>query len=584
MRHASYPDGMSAPGKRRRRRLRRWLLLGGLLVAVAWSITVVVTSIRGYQHARDGVAQLEELRDSLSPEQLLRGEGRDQLETALAEFEAAHDAGSSPWLLPLRPLPVVGRQIDSFESMSDATTAVLDRGVDAVDRIDREVPVEGEIAPEDRAAVFSTLEAVAGGLGTEVTGADLGPAAGLLGPLDDARRRLSTELAGLGDGLVRAEAGSASLASIFGTDGDYLLLVANNAEARAGGGMILRVGRLSVRDGRISLDQLESSGAPLETPVPAEEDLLTNWAWLEPAQRFQNVGVTPRFDAVAPVAASIWEAKGGPPVDGVILVDVVALRSILDATGPIEVDGREVSAETVEQEIFIDQYAEGVDQEERLGAIAEATFDALDGGGWDLDTMAEQMRVAANGRHVLVWSPDEDRQRAWERARVAGTVGPDSLLVSVLNLGGNKLDQFLGVDGTLAVSEVDDGWLVTADLQLANDVPADVPPVVSGPFGGSSFGIGEYAGVVSAHVPGEATRLRLVGGDRSVVRGRDGNSELVGAWVRIPAGEVRDLTLQFVLPPDTRALTVDPSGRVLPISWVSGDEEWTDEAEHTLHW
>ena len=559
-------------------------LVGGAVVVVAWALAAGVAMLRGYLHARDGVSRLEAAREQLSPEELLRGEGAEELDAALREFEDADDRMSSPLLWPLRPLPVIGRQVDTFASMADATSSTLEAGIEGIERVNREVPVDAEIPSEQRADVVRTVASIAGDLDAEVTSADLGPSEGLVGPLADARRRLEAELDGLHQGLVRGIGAATGLADVLGSDGSYLVLITNNSEMRAGSGMILRVGRLDVRNGSISLEDLQSAGAALDAPVEADAELLENWGWLEPAQRFQNAGVTPRFDVVAPLAEQIWLAKAGAPVDGVIALDVIALRSILEATGPIEVDGREIDADNVEQEIFIEQYAEGVDQEQRLGDIAEGVLGALDDGGWELAAMAEQLRIAANGRHLLVWSPDPDPEAAWEEARVAGTVGPESLLLSVLNLGGNKLDQFLGAEASLSVNEIDDGWLVTVDVVLSNHPPDDAPDVVLGPFGGSGLTRGEYAGVVTAHVPGDAEAVGLDGGDRGIVRATDGASDLVGSSVRLAPGDQRELRLQFVLPRDQRELVVEPSARAPAIEWSAGDLEWEDDEPQNLRW
>ena len=560
------------------------MLLGAGLVVVVWVVLAGLTALRSYQQAHDGVNRLEEARESLSPEELLRGEGRDQLEAALSDFEDAHDGGSSPLLWPLRLLPFVGRQVDSFESMSGATVSTLEAGIESIAEVDREVPADDEIPSEERAEVLQTVAAIAGDLSEEVGAADLGPSRGLAGPLADARARLDGELDGLHRGLTRGLGAATGLADIFSSDGSYLVLITNNAEMRAGSGMILRLGRLQVTGGSISLEDLQSAGAPLDGPVEGDAELVENWGWLEPAQRFQNAGVTPRFDVVAPVAERIWVAKGGAPVDGVISLDVVALRSILEATGPIVVDDREIDAGNVEEEIFVEQYAAGVDQEERLGDIAEGVLDALDSGDWELATMAEQLRLAVNGRHLLAWSPDAAQQEAWEEAGVAGTLDPESLLVSILNLGGNKLDQFLSIDASLSVGERDDGWLVTVHLVVRNVAPDDAPDVVLGPFEGSGLSRGEYAGIVTAQVPGDVESVGLVGGEYGLVRGSDGPSELVGSLLRLVAGAESELTLQFALPEDQRQLVVEPSARVPAIQWTAGDLEWEDDTPKIVRW
>jgi len=48
----------------------------------------------------------------------------------------------------------------------------------------------------------------------------------------------------------------------------------------------------------------------------------------------------------------MWEATGGGRVDGVLAVDVAALRAVLVAVGSVTVEGRTVDSETVEEEVL----------------------------------------------------------------------------------------------------------------------------------------------------------------------------------------------------------------------------------------
>jgi Protein of unknown function (DUF4012) len=565
---------------------RRRLILLAIAVALgAWAFGAAIVGWSAYRHAQEGTRRLEALEESLSEAELLRGGGVKQLEAALREFELAHEASRSPFLMPLRPLPVFGRQVQSFDSQSGATVAVLEAGITGLGRIDRDVPEGSGIPPSERSAVLRTVRDVAGELHVALADADLGPSDGLVPPLARARERLSVELEAMRKGVARAEAASGGLAALFAGDGRYLVLISNNAEMRAGFGTILRVGELVVDDGSIRLEDLRSAGAPLDMPVDADADLTANWEWLEPAQRFQNLGVTPRFDVVAPAAARIWAANGGASVDGVLALDVAAIRAVLAATGPVSVDGREISADNVEEEIFVRQYDEPDQQEERLGELARATIEALDGGDWELATLADELRQAAAGRHMLAWSTRPSQQRAWEAAGIAGEVGDDSLLVSVLNLGGNKLDQFLEVRSSIGVEDLEDDWLVTVNLRLRNATPeAGLAREIAGPFEGTSFAPGEYAGVVTANVPGSATDVGMEGGDLLIVNGEDGVTRVIGSWVQILPGETQALQIQFRLPGEVRQLVVEPSARIPPVQWRAGRDLWADDERRTLRW
>ena len=58
-----------------------------------------------------------------------------------------------------------------------------------------------------------------------------------------------------------------------------------------------------------------------------------------------------------PLAARTWTALTGQQVNGVLAIDVVGVQQLLEATGPVTVNGESVSAANVEQFLFHDQYA-----------------------------------------------------------------------------------------------------------------------------------------------------------------------------------------------------------------------------------
>jgi hypothetical protein len=65
--------------------------------------------------------------------------------------------------------------------------------------------------------------------------------------------------------------------------------------------------------------------------------------------------------------------------------------------------------------------------------------------------LVDQLRGAVDGRHLLAWSPHATQQRAWRAAGVSGALRPDSLMVSAMNFGGSKVDQYLAIAADLQV-------------------------------------------------------------------------------------------------------------------------------------
>ncbi len=56
---------------------------------------------------------------------------------------------------------------------------------------------------------------------------------------------------------------------------------------------------------------------------------------------WSNLTMAPDFPSVASVAAELFPQSGGRPVDGVILMDPFVLQTLLQYTGPIDVEGLE---------------------------------------------------------------------------------------------------------------------------------------------------------------------------------------------------------------------------------------------------
>ena len=69
----------------------------------------------------------------------------------------------------------------------------------------------------------------------------------------------------------------------------------------------------------------------------------------------------------------------------------------------------------------------------------------LQGQNLDIKALASAVSSAVAGRHLMVWSKNPAPQAAWVVSGVSGGLTPRSVDVSVINLGGNKLDQYLPV-------------------------------------------------------------------------------------------------------------------------------------------
>ncbi len=589
LRQASEPPG-PPEGVRREgaKRARFWVSIAAVAVVV-WLAMAAAAILLARRDLGRGVEAVSAAREHA--QDVLDGRELPELTEARRSFSSAHRRVSGLVLAPARVLPFFGRQVASVRSLADAARQVTDAGIDAVATV-RTLSSTPTHSNADRAAVARRLADVAGELRRRLGVVDLGPRVGLLPPLARARNDLAGKLDELDKALRRGGAGARAGADLIGGPRRYLVLAANNAEMRAGTGMFLSAGELETGPAGIKLGPMQ---ALEDIPVPPaavvlEGDLRDRWGWLAPNEEWRNLMLSPRFDAQAPLAASMWVATGHRPVDGVLALDPVALRGLLEATGPVTVEDGVIGSDDVVDELLLRQYRryssdQKGERREALGRLAAATFDAIDAGRWTVAGLAKGLRGVIDGRHLLAWSSNVEEQERWREAGLDGSLKPESLLVSVLNRGGNKLDYHLRVTAELRAARAGDANTdFTLRLEMRNVVGQGEPRYVSGPHEDSPVGEGVYLGIVSVTLPGDARGGRVDGEDQLVVAGADGPNRVVGVELQVPRGEQRQVVVRFRMPRETGVLRVEPSARVPPTAWSSGSLEWEDTKSRLLQW
>ena len=568
---------------------QRPLAVVGLLVTV-WAVFAGWSLVRGSLDLLAGKRALDAARAHAQVADLVEGRPVDDLRHAHARLGDAHRRLGAPVLAPVRVVPVVGRQVRSLSAMAGATATLAEAGATGVGQA-AGIVKGGAITGAERAAAARQLAHVAAETLARVEDLDLGPSEGLVAPLAERRAELAGNVDGIRTGLQRGAAGGRAVATLLEGPRRYLVFAANNAEMRAGSGMFLEMGALQTSGGALHLEDVRSVAAVPVPPgsVPLEGDLRDRWGWLNPNNEWTQLMLSPRFDVQAPLAARMWAASGGAPVDGVLVVDPVSFAGLLRATGPVQVEGRTISADSVVQELLHDQYlrhtaGEQRQRKEELGDLVQATFRALDTGGWSVTDLAQGMQPVLAGRHVLAWSARPEEQADWSAAGVDGSLGPDSLLVAMSNRGANKLDYFQRVFGEVAVERAGDESLVTLQLRVRNTVPTGEPLSVSGDTEGTGAGEGGYLAILSVNVPGAASDVRIDGVDQLAVAGPDGPTQVVGLLFQIARNEERTFVVRFRLPGQQGALVVEPSARIPGIEWTAGGRTWTDSAPKVLSW
>jgi len=285
-------------------------------------------------------------------------------------------------------------------------------------------------------------------------------------------KALSPQVAGLLTRLDRylpwiemAVDGAMLAPDLLGADGPrtYLILAQNNHELRATGGFISGVGELTVRDARLeSLEFIDSYAVdnltvPHDTPPQDLQHTLCGDLWF-----FRDSNWSADFPTSAQQALEIYARDRGVQADGVVALDLTALRLLLDALGPIQIAGSEEpvtgkNALAMLQEQWANPstgptYKGTWDKEwwlhrkDFMGAIAGAALGKLvSDDGVDPASLAHALKQALDEKHILVYLADPEASRLIEAANWDGALpdpssSSDFLLIVDSNVGFNKAD------------------------------------------------------------------------------------------------------------------------------------------------
>jgi hypothetical protein len=572
--------------------LARWVIGVVAVVLVGWIIASGVVLWSARQHTDDGLDALERARAQIDGSGLLRGDAAAALRDAERAFADAHSLADGPVLAPWRVIPLLGNNVDSVESLTDAAegvAAVGERAADEAGELLDATPTTGA----ERLELLQDLADVTRRAERSLQGVDLGDDFFLVAPLGDARERFVERFDQIRSALTDATAAAEGVERLLRGPRKYLVLAANNAEMRAGSGMMLSAGVATFQDGEFSLGEMRPTpdfnlpAGAVDVPPELEE----LWGFTPVGRDWRWLATSPRFDVTGPLAADMWEAATGERVDGVLAVDPVVVQALLDAQGPIVVDGRELTGDDVVEYLLLEQYGlvdttdpEQIARRDQLSTVARAAVDTLNTRPWDTEALVRELSRAGKGRHALAWARDPTEQAAWEAAGIGGQLHDDSLAVSLLNTGGNKLDQFVDVDARLRImDDAAPGKAATVTLRFHNTAPTDLAPYVGGPHAATDLTAGEYQALVAVNSPGAGTVPEVEGLDTVVAQGPDGPTNMTAAGpLRLAPGARATVEVRFVVPDTMEELVVEPSARLPRISWRFRGERWEDSEAHRV--
>lgn len=571
-------------------------LVAGVLGAAVAAVALLV-GLRIASAAQD-LREAADLVDtaSIALEEGRFSEVRELLDDAGALLTSATSAlYGRPELEVVSALPVLSDDLEQLrESVAVAATLVngggrILRAAQPLEGPDGslETPLRSGAIPLDAVReVGREASLVAGAL----PGALDAPERSLFGQVGEVRTRVMEEAIRRRTQLRGLAAGLELLADMAGGNGPrrYLIAVANTAEMRGSGGMVLNYGVLIGRGGDFELEEFgRIDELALDVPVPLSsisgevpEDYLERWEGFDPLQRWRNATLAADLEVTAPVLEAMYAQATGNKASGVIQIDPQGLAALLEGVGPVEVpEVGMVAAENVVDLVLNRAYSLYPDIEQRsdvLGDVAEAAFEALvDGEYSSLRPLGEALLRATDGRHIVMHSVAAGAQRQLGFFGADGTLpsldGADAVALTVQNTSANKLDYY--VDTRLELSgdrPAGRFGKVQAAITVSNTAPAGVtePRYVFGPFDDGQVA-GLYRASVSLYLPAGAT-LDAAAGDVTAappVMQSEAGRPVVGFQIDVPAGQARTVLLELRWAPrpggDYQLLVV-PSPRVRP--------------------
>jgi hypothetical protein len=498
-------------------------------------------------------------------------------------------ADRSPFLATLGLLPLAGDQVRGLRDLTEVTERLGAAASSAAAAVDVDLQRAGR-EPSARIDLLDTVLFEMHDIEQIVADLDVGARGDLIGPLADARRRVVHELDRVPERFDEARGYLHGLRRLLAGPSHYLLLGANNAEMRGGAGMPLSAGVVMIDDGDIEFgDFTQLSGMRFGAPPVDFPD-----SWPETYRRWRfgrsylETAVSPNFTVTGPMYRDMAPYAGFGEVDGVLEVDAVALRELLDVIGPVELDGVTYDSTNVEQKVLNESYIafdsidERGDRVEVQSQLAKRIFEAFKEREVPVSAMATALERAARGRHLLASSADPNVQALWESIGADGALPPEGLMVTAQNVAANKLDWYIEPKVTLNVLPAIDGaWHARLTVTITNPVPERTSAYIDGWYDGLTHGT--HRTMVAVYLPEVAYNIRSLDLPFSEL-GEDPPLQMFAKRFEIPRGETRRVALEFTLPKKHVAALLLPSGRVRPVQYEVNGFHFDDSEPTAVFW
>jgi len=555
---------------RRPRTLRRVLFTLVLLLAVVAAAVVWV--------GVDALKARGELQATAAQVQILQGQvekgdrkgAKVTLKSLQAHAAAAQARTHGPQWSVVRTLPWVGPNVRAVQTVSEVIDGLAVKALptlmDATSLVDPTTlaPVGGRVDLKPLVKVAPEVVAANAEVQSAARRIDEVNPSGLLAAVAAPLADLRAQVAKVALTTATAARAVQLLPPMLGAEGprEYLLLVQNNAEQRATGGIPGSVLLLRAVDGAVKVVKQPAGNTLGNLPQPVLPLTAGERALFGDnlGRTMLDVTFTPDFPRSGQLARTIWAQKVGGDVDGVLSIDPGALADVLGATGPVKLPfGQQLSETNAVQLLLNTVYLKIADpkaQDAFFTATAGSVFNAILGGQGKPAKVVDALAQAAREGRLMVWSAHKN-----EQALLSGTVlsgglvgveGRSPVIGVYLNDGSAaKIGYYLRTDvaATPTGCRPDGSQTVSVKVTLTNTAPVDaasLPPYLTG--GGNIIPAGQVRTNVLLYAPsgGRVDDVKVKGGDQGVFSQTHNGLSVVGKTVQLKPGQRIVLTYDIL--------------------------------------
>ena len=239
---------------------------------------------------------------------------------------------------------------------------------------------------------------------------------------------------------------------------NYLIVFQNNNELRPAGGFISSFGKLQFTAGLPTGIQIEDvygqidEHARLPAPYPMEKLLANEWY---KGYSFRDANYSPNFPDSAQELTRLYHlTRPAEKIDGIIALNFRVLEDLLDALGPINVEGKYLSKDNLFEELTnqvndVDRHnlESLANRKSILKPLANAVIKKILLNPFKLRKISDMITRSLSKKDLQLYFDSESLQKLAEKNGWAGewpvARSGDFLAISEANLGGMKSDRYI---------------------------------------------------------------------------------------------------------------------------------------------